>query len=365
MNISIITTVDHNVGDDFVREGIIYLLRQKFGEINVFNIHKHTPVTVRMGFEHIRSLRLSKFLDLLPLSITKDKILSSDLLVQSGAPVYWCHDVGGSHCADNEWYAPLIKKRFLKIKNRTKLINIAAGTCQRYHSNGSEFKKCDRCSVYIKELYSTSAVTTVRDSLAQSVLQSLGLDVPLIPCTSIFACDGLGIVPGDQEYVCLNYMPVGGHYGFGQDIDANHWQAVFKEFYKKIKDREKCVLVCHDAKEVNAARRIIPDAEIFFSRDYRDYIRFYAKAKFGIVNRVHGAFAMASFGRPSFVVGTDTRAKMVTEIGLRNGFVKNITLEKLLEEYELLKDDMYNYKTNFDKIKKKALIDYQNALSVL
>ena len=30
MKVSIITTVNHNVGDDFVREGITYLLKQKF-----------------------------------------------------------------------------------------------------------------------------------------------------------------------------------------------------------------------------------------------------------------------------------------------------------------------------------------------
>jgi len=35
MKIAIITTVNHNIGDDFVREGIKYLLRKHFKTQNV------------------------------------------------------------------------------------------------------------------------------------------------------------------------------------------------------------------------------------------------------------------------------------------------------------------------------------------
>ena len=65
MKISIITTVDHNVGDDFVREGIKYLLRQYFAnqELIFENIHKHSPITTRYGFEWFRNLRYSRRVD--------------------------------------------------------------------------------------------------------------------------------------------------------------------------------------------------------------------------------------------------------------------------------------------------------------
>ena len=42
---SIITTVDHNVGDDFVREGLLYLLSSAGLVEDVELIHKHSPVT--------------------------------------------------------------------------------------------------------------------------------------------------------------------------------------------------------------------------------------------------------------------------------------------------------------------------------
>ena len=99
MKISIITTVDHNVGDDFVREGIKYLLKKFFKNENIEfnNIHKHSPITARYGYENFRNLRLSKILDnTIPKNCSKDKVLEADILVQSGAPVYWCHESAGS-----------------------------------------------------------------------------------------------------------------------------------------------------------------------------------------------------------------------------------------------------------------------------
>ena len=63
--IAIITTVDHNVGDDFVREGLKYILRKHFvlEELNFLHIHKHSPITSRYGFEKLRKLNYSKRID--------------------------------------------------------------------------------------------------------------------------------------------------------------------------------------------------------------------------------------------------------------------------------------------------------------
>ena len=171
MNISIITTVSHNVGDDFVREGIIYLFKQKFKNtaLNFELIHKHSPITTRYGFEWFRNYRFSKYVDrVLPLSLSKDRVLEADILVQSGAPVYWCHpETNGPHCYGNEWFKPLIKRRYLKTALKASFLNLAAGTCQRYDSDGSEFDSCKFCQDYIKELQNLITATTVRDKLAK------------------------------------------------------------------------------------------------------------------------------------------------------------------------------------------------------
>jgi hypothetical protein len=363
--ICFITTINHNVGDDFVREGIIYLLKQKFKgvELNFEYIHKHSPITAFHGFEWFRNYRYSKYLDqILPLNLMKDKVLKADILVQSGAPVYWCHpETNGPHCFQNEWFRPLIKRRYRKIASNIPLLNLAGGSCQKYHSDGTEI--CKSCQDYIREFYNLTTVTTVRDNIAKKILNQMGLDALVISCSSIFACDALGIKPDNPEYVALNFMYGGAHYVFGQKIEFEKWENNFKIFYKKISKFEKCVFVCHNQDEVNNAKRIDFNANIFISHDYKDYIRFYAKAKFGIMNRIHGAFPIASFGRPAVIIGNDSRAKMAEEIGLPHIFVNNADLDWLLEQYEYLKNGADNYAERFNQIKYKAYNDYQEELS--
>ena len=366
MKISIITTVDHNVGDDFVREGIKYLLRQYYKKENMEfqHIHKHSPITTRQGFEWFRYLRLSSRVDkIVPKSWSIDRVFEADILVQSGAPVYWCHEVGGGHCYNNEWYKPLIKERFLKNKN-TKLLNLAAGTCQTYHSDGSEF--CETCNNYMKEFYELAEVTTVRDTLAKTVFSKIGIDVPVIPCSSIFAIDEHGLSNEGAEYVVVNYMKGGAHYTFGQKIDNEKWEREFKKFYFELKEKERVIVSCHNQKEVDEALGFDPKAEIFFVKDdYLEYMKFYSSAKFGIMNRVHGAFIMASYGKPSVVIGNDSRSRMSEEIGLRHYFVNDADYELLNREYEFLKDGANNFVERIKKIKEETFDAYMKALSVL
>lgn len=365
MKVAIITTIRHNVGDDFARDGIIYLLKQYFKnqELHFQNIHKHAPITVRYGFENFRSRIVSTMLDVIPYSISKDRILEADLVVQSGAPVYWCNGWRwGAHCAHNEWYRPLIKKRFCR-NPMAKLLNIGGGTCQRYHSDGLDF--CSSCQRYIKEFFKTATVTTVRDKLAKEILNSIGLDAPVIPCPSIFAIDQHDATSRGDEYVVLNYMEGGGHYILWPNIDRNKWKKEFVKFYYELKKHDNVRLVCHDRKELQEAKELDQQADVFYSNDYLEYIDFYSRARFGIFNRVHGAFVMASFGKPAVVIGNDSRVKMVSEIGLENFFVNNVDSELLMQQYEYLKNGANNFIERFKVLKQKAYNDYMKALSVL
>lgn len=371
MIVTFITTVDHNIGDDFVREGIKYLIRKVLSdkEIRFQNIHKHSPITARHSFEWFKNIKFSKFnfpsekLDvLIPLSFSRDKILEADLVIQSGAPVYWCHKEFGSHCADNEWYDVLIRRRFSRNKN-AKLLNIAAGSCQDFKSDGSEFYECKKDIDYIKEFYSASSLTTVRDKLAYNILTSLGLNTELIPCPSIFAIDEYSLEPREKKYLILNYMKIAGHYTFGKEIRTDKWLTELKTFYNYIKEKEEILFVCHNKREVTDAKKIDPDAKTFYSNNYLDYMKIYGNAKYGIVNRVHGAFLMASYGAPSFIVGNDSRATMANEIGLESMFINDVNSEILINRYEKLKNLYEDYISKFDNIKKKAYSDYYSILS--
>ena len=361
MRVALITTLQHNVGDDFVREGIKYLIKKSAStdDVRFASIHKHSPITARYGFEKYRRFQKYEKLDrLLPLKLTRDRILESDMVIQCGAPIYWCHDEVNAHCCDNEWFTPLVERRLVKIE-KARFLNIAGGSCQKYRSNGTEV--CERCKIYMRELYDASSLTTLRDDLAQNMLMNAGADAPVIPCPSLFAVDEHHIKPETGDYVVLNFMDIAGHYSF-QSIDATAWRRTFQRFYERIKNTTRLVFVCHDAQELEFAHSFDPDVETFHSDNYVDYLHCYARARFGIVNRLHAAYALAGLGKPSLVIGNDSRTLMAKQIGLKYLYVDDVTVDMLDYHFDRLEKNI-GYHADAHVFKQKALADYLDALA--
>ncbi len=331
MKTTFITTVAHNIGDDFVREGILYLLKESgISEENLL-IHKHSPVTCVYGFENYRSGISSKILDpICRIMEMRNRIDDAELLVQSGAPIYWCHskkeNCPDSHCSNNEWYHPLVRKRFIPKRKGRKFLNLAGGSCQTYNSDGTEFVQCQSCLNYIQEFFDSCELTVLRDSLAKKILQLAGRDAEVLPCTSIFARDRLKIVPQKGEFVVLNFMDYGGHYTFGQKIDRDLWRNEFITLARTISKSDKTVVACHTEAEERLARLLVPEIDRFLiPNDYSSFMKFYSRAKWGVMNRVHGAFMLASLGKPAAVIGNDSRAKMIENLKLPSYYVQDVS----------------------------------------
>ncbi len=377
VKVSIITTVNHNVGDDFVREGIIHLLRKAWGPLNAQFIHKHLPFTARPELSWVHSSRLDhkifgndlrvveklgRWTDrLLPVFPWSDTIRNCDALVQSGAPIYWLNSDGD--CAHNEWWEPLIERRWKSISKGRPFLNLAGGTCQPWQSDGSEFVDRKDVLEYIRNFFDLTRLTTLRDELSLKVLGLAGRKAEVLPCTSIFAVDNLGISFSPGEYVVLNYMPAGGHFRFGQPIDAQLWERRFAEFVSALSKRERCVMACHDEKELKAAARLFPKLEIFHSHNHKDFLQFYAKAKWGVMNRVHGGFALASLGKPAAIIGSDTRAQMASMIGLPSVFVNDATPEWLATQADLMEEKQNSFPKFMRALKDDSEARYIQLLS--
>lgn len=363
MRATIITTIRHNVGDDFVREGILYLL----GAVRSFSrfefIHKHSPVSAVYGLEGFRSLRASKAIEPLTRFWPRDRLATADVLLQSGAPVYWCHP-GGPHCADNEWFAPLIRKRFLPERRGRKFLNLAGGSCQRYHSDGGELNACPKCRAYICELFDVCDLTTVRDKLARSMLNRAGRDAAVLACTSIFARDRLGVKPAQGDYIVLNFMETGGHYTFGQAIDATLWRSQFKEIARVTKRMGRVVAACHTKHEESLAKELVPELERFLvPNDHLEFMKFYARAKFGVVNRVHAGFMMASLGKPAAVIGNDSRALMIQNLNLPSYYVSDLASVGIEAIIDSALSKVRDYPQEIDAIRSRAKSEYIAAIS--
>ena len=379
MKVAVITTINHNVGDDFVREGILFLLGRVIGEFEPRLIHKHAPVTVRVPFAKLYDTpatlwangfgkrmfeKGSRYLDRLPIFPPTDMILGSDLLVQSGAPIYWLTEQGGASY-NNEWFGPLVRKRFDRLGGRVDFLNIGGGTCQPYFSDGSEILADEPSRAYIKEFYDRCLVTTVRDALSEKILEGLGLPATKIVCPSIFAIDRLNIAAKKPEYVAVNFMKQGGHFELGQKIDPLAWERTVVDFVEAVRRETPVLLVCHDEGERALAARLLPDVPVFSGRTAREYLECYSKAVCYVGCRVHGGFATASFGTPAFVIGSDSRARMLEELGLPNVFVKEASVDVLMGHYHDLVRNRDVYRDRLSKVKSDASEAYARALSVL
>lgn len=94
-------------------------------------------------------------------------------------------------------------------------------------------------------------------------------------------------------------------------------------------------------------------------------MKLYSRAKYGIVNRVHAGFLLASFGKPNIVIGNDSRARMIEEIGLESFFVNDVDYNILMQQKTYLESGADDFKNRFNQIKSKAYKDYMDVISGL
>ena len=311
LKFAFITTRRTNIGDDFVREGLRAVL-DEICEYHAYLVHKHAPdttCTTRYPEEEEQEEEGP---------VLGDKVLDADAVFQTGAPVYWNLGTGpGQKCCTAEWIGPLWYERIAHVSSRLPVFNIAAGGCQPYYGSASEIVDDLDCARFTRDIHSFCRITTVRDKLAEEVNCLLGLPVLRMPCVSIHAWRRNKIAAEISPNIALNFMPLGGHYDLDGRTDPQRWASNFVALDRILRLRGlQTSLVAHDRKELNALSAMFPDRAVFFSEDYRDYFHYYAGCRGGVFNRVHGAMLLAGRGVPALVIGNDSRARMVDELGL-------------------------------------------------
>ena len=340
MKIGIITTLNTNIGDDFIREGICKLLKEIYRseQPEFVCVNKHKPYTVYPGWHPIRLRDVAKRLPVGQklLSSTADTFFAHvgftlfdncDLIVQCGTPVFW------HGCNQNEWAIPLWHDVVGRLCRKVPVLNLAAGSCYPWERQQNVLKLPEDIE-YIKSILGYCRLTTVRDRLARSICTSVGWDTPQIPCSAFLAAKGRRAAVAESGYVLINYMRGGGHYGWEQGIDPGIWEKTVRKLLARLGSRHKLAFLCHDEKELSLARVIAPDILSIVPKTVHEYFECVSNAKFGICNRMHASVAMAGLGIPSIAICTDTRLLMVAELGLSTFYVKDVDEDILEEETE-------------------------------
>jgi len=68
----------------------------------------------------------------------------------------------------------------------------------------------------------------------------------------------------------------------------------------------------------------------------------------------------ASLGKPSIIIGNDSRARMAEEIGLESVFVNDANFDFLVSRYQEFSVTHAAFKRKFELIKKQAFSAYLN-----
>ncbi len=368
VKIGLITTLDTNIGDDFIRFGICNLLRDLFknDQVSFVYVNKHKPYTVypmwhpvhlRNVANHIPVIR-NRAINAIENQFSKigfSLFDNCDLIVQCGAPVFW------PNCSKNEWVKPLWHEIVGRLYKRIPVLNLAAGSCypweRQYQAPGSS-----EDLQYISSILSYCRLTTVRDRLARSICNFFGNEVPLIPCSAFLAAHGRKADLKESGYILINFMAGGGHFDWGQDIDAGQWENTVNILITNLGKRHKLAFLCHDEKEVFLAKKIASGLPVFYPKTLMEYFDCVSHAKFGICNRMHASVGMAGMGISSVAVCTDTRLLMVSELGLPVHYVKDVDADMLTEEVETILKSLQQEKERLLVLQSATLDMYKSAV---
>lgn len=363
--IGLISTIGINFGDEFIRDGIIYSLKQAFprDKTDLIIVHKH---------DFLRFYKLGFLFDWLPRGkkyfvklVGRETVFDScDAIVQCGAPIFWedCSSWG-------TWQNILWHKILKKFSGKIPILNLGGGSSYYYHSkNKLDVRLSDPDGAFIRHMLKTADVTTVRDELAQSIALSCGYSVKKIPCPAYLASLAYALQSKSDEYIIINYMPLGGHYNYGYHEPIEKWKDTLLDVIKKIQGAgEKLILFCHNQHEMIEAKKLNLKIPIVLPRNRLEYMQIVAKAKGGICNRIHCSVVLASLGKPSLAVGNDTRLLMANEFQIPTFFVSQVSSDHLYEKFKQVVSDKelcINNKSYFHTFIAKSYTDiFHDSLS--
>jgi len=351
MRIGLITTINTNIGDDFIREGICLLLREVFKghSVDFVPVNKHQPYRVYPRWHpiHLPQMlprgknRAKRLMAKLLYGFRLTLFDSCDLIVQCGTPVIW---PGCSRC---EWAEPLWNQVVGRLSRKgMPVLNLGAGSCYPWEKQPQYIDDEDD-AIYLRRILGYCRITTVRDELAQHLFEDLGQFSPLIPCPALFAGRLFINGPTNGDFVVINYMEKGGHYDWGQSIDPMVWRNTVRALIERLRKHHQVLFLCHNQKEYGLAFEIDPAIPRFLPKNSREYFSVLSRAKIGLCNRLHAAIALAGIGIPSVAVGTDTRLLMVETAGLPYLYVKEATVERI---EEILQDLLINRKKERERL---------------
>ena len=335
MKISFLSSLNTNIGDEFIRDGLISVLTSLLPENkwswNVYNKHQPWTFYPRAHPAQLAGLVDRNFhrgwrkcLNVLS-SLPGNQFFDADLVIQSGTPIIW----NGAH--RSEWAIPFWKNFAQKNQGKIPLLNLAGGSCYAWSSPPSQLQGKDRD--FAATMVDACSVTTTRDPLAAQLLsEASGKEIPLLPCSAFLAGQHHANVKKPDGRILFNVMPIGGHFDYLKQIDPSVWLNTVMETLQNLPGDCRAEFICHSRSELDFAQKHWSAFPIHMPENPRAYFRCCEGATAAVVNRLHAAVGLSGLGIPSIAIGTDTRLLMTREIGIPSLFAPEVTTESLIGE---------------------------------
>jgi len=343
--VAVITTLNHNPGDDYIRYGMYHLMSNIFAGAEIRELHKHDALIHRPQFH--------------------ETIDWADAVIQAGTPCYWCqphHHSGMSEWADTIWNERLFQDQ------KKLVLNLGAGSYFGYYSDASHALQREPFVRYINQMTKRSDLTTVRDSLAQSLLSRMGFDVPLLSCPAAWGQDYVGntkTMEKDRSLIVGSYQKMAGHYNFNKvGLNIEGFGRFYRTLMTSLSSHYRVVIVSHSPKDYQQARECIPELEHFLipENDSKSGLDIYARASIYIGTRIHGAYSVISSGSPAILFSSDSRSRMLDIYGMPRFFINELVNPDSMRELAI---DMMKNTTSesLENIKQYHYAKYQKLLS--
>jgi hypothetical protein len=371
MKLGLFTTINTNIGDDFIREGILRCIRKMVAEdkLDLILLNKHDSHSVYPPWHPIRMFDKKRFKPrwlTKPVRLISEKYLppfgltvfeDCDAIIQCGTPVLW------SGCRNGEWARLIWRDVFARLSQAGKpLLNLGGGACYPIEQL-PETLAGDLDEDFVRLMLKAARLTTVRDQLAYKLFTSVGGTVHQYVCPAVLAAQAYVEPAAPTHKVLINYMAGGGHYDWGQNINPKLWETTMKKTVRHIEQLGwQPFFLAHNRKELNLAAEIWPKLPRACPETVRDYFTIVRDAAFGVFNRMHASVALAGLGIPSVAVGTDSRNFMVDLTGLPVFYVKEATTDRMVATIEFLQANREQESRRLLELHNTTLEQHMNCL---
>lgn len=330
MNLSIITTLGSNSGDNFIYEGFKNVFPEEHFQ-TVFLIDK-TSIPRNDSF--------------------KEFINNSDLIVICGSPIFY------KDCYKMKWQNQIID--YSKTVGK-KILLFAVGSNFKCSVDGvvdtpnvrSDKKYIDFIMKYRDVLFSDFIV---RDRYATDFLKACGItSVYQTVCPSFFA----GEIDSNKKTKDLIFIIYGSAY-WNSDIPKQKILNISKAVYNFLSSEfpdKRCLWVCHDFGSYKELLGHFNRKDILFSNNYIDFLKYYSRCFFGFSVKVHGTMLLSSIGVPSLLLQLDSRASVIEALG--DSYAEaNMQFEQLIDICMERIKSANDYKEKLIELKAKYKQDY-------